>query len=1017
MAEYDSSLQIADELRSRLRGCQEESVHIGLSYCATPAASPMRSCLLSLPTGAGKSGVIAILAHQAPQSRVLILSHRRAVCEQLKKEVKGDFFKKIGLETYPIKKNVKDDLSAALMDGVYVNTFQKLARMTSEELSVIKNFFNLIIIDEGHSEPSPIWRTLVRGSHAHKIVITATPYRNDLFQFDIDSSSSYIYTFSQAANDEIIRSPIFQEVKREILLEEITAFLQKNNGAKCIIKCKEFSDVEYYYSLVKDSFNALAIHDRYVKNSDPSRKVSVPIGLNESGYRVLIHQRKLDEGVDVPSAKLLILTYVLGSGRELVQTVGRVVRLFGELRPLVLEIESTANSTMWSNYRLFDDSLTQAHGVDKFLASLDTARLIRSYLDAFPEYAYHDNRFVQKFDLLNFDPERTIVVPTASICFLYVQEGFFRQQAIDTIYWRAESQGELVKTFNADNSGIAVVIFIAFNRSRFLADGFFFEPSLEIFLLKEIGDGIVAIFDSRGRTFNHDDELRIGGPIEPEKLLKVMTLGAKIRPKVASTRSINSARRRPEAITIKGKDLEQIGGQQANAAYRMANIHCDTVDAAGNKSGSYYVSVDFGRVADKMESHFSLSDLSEWFDLIHERLESDAQLESRLIDSFAKPTAVKTSLILESLVFDFSQFDSPLKMACDDVEFFVDNDFQFYSYDQGFHLVENQDVSFVSVLVNAIEPHITFKTHHPIYVIDNESNSEILEDFLTKNLHKVLFSSGVTLSGGKFYQMRLPTEVGFDLKRTELADVLIPIPALQRKGLTEKGEVDEVIQVGADQFSVDSVFNLLDALKSVSDPEATISSAGPFHRYFPDPDLILCSDMGIEPADFIISSESRLVFVHVKCGTSESRPRSSAGALAQVGSQAIKNLEMLISTNLDLQAANWQTLLNAWPSVNAPQKLESRLRLLNGARVDMALNQEQEMGKAWNIIAERRQSFRVKKETWIVTANSFSVSNFERSMGAGAEGNAESLQAYQLIQSWLSSSNSLDCELKIFGSP
>ncbi|MDG4870436.1 helicase-related protein, partial [Guyparkeria sp. 1SP6A2] len=84
--------------------------------------------------------------------------------------------------------------------------------------------------------------------------------------------------------------------------------------------------------------------EKFTKDERDNVKVSVPANLKGSDYQVIIHQRKLDEGVDIPEAKLLVLAYAVNSGRELVQTIGRVVRLYGDIEPKILEIENDANS-------------------------------------------------------------------------------------------------------------------------------------------------------------------------------------------------------------------------------------------------------------------------------------------------------------------------------------------------------------------------------------------------------------------------------------------------------------------------------------------------------------------------------------------------------------------------------------------------------------------------------------------------------------------------------------------------
>jgi len=533
---------IDKNLWESLRRCQKESIKKALLYTKAPIGSQgNKSCLISLPTGAGKSGVISVLAHSCDQKKILVLCHRRVVCNQLAKQIDGSFFEKASPGNLAKKKKVFIDVKNVSADGVYVTTFQMLAKLNDANLENIRNNFDLIIIDEGHSEPSPVWRTLVRGAKVHKIVVTATPYRNDLFQFDIDPDVSYIYTFSHALKDGVLKEPLFQTCSQVEVLQKVLDFLAINPAAKCIVKCKTFEEVKYFYDLFNSHVSVLAIHDRYANDARNNVKAVVPKDLAGSAYQVLIHQHKLDEGVDVPEAKLLVLTYVLGSGRELVQTVGRVVRLCGNMQPIVIEMDYPTNLSMWSSYRDFDLSLEAPEGARKFLSSLNSAKLIELYLNAFPEYSYHENRFVGKFDINSFVPDDTLRIPTASVCFFKTEPGFSVAQAIDTLFWRANNQGELSKVYKSSSNDIHILLSVAFNKSRFLSNELFFEPTLEVTLLRSMANSVVAIFDSRGRSFRLEKELKIDAPIDQEKLMKIMARDASLRPKEASTRSISSA--------------------------------------------------------------------------------------------------------------------------------------------------------------------------------------------------------------------------------------------------------------------------------------------------------------------------------------------------------------------------------------------------------------------------------------------------------------------------------------------
>ncbi len=1011
-----SNFTVNDILWRSLRKCQQDSIKTALSYLRKPLEVDNKSCLISLPTGAGKSGVISVISHKATQQKTLVLCHRRAVCDQLFAEISGKFFRERAKgEQIPLKQ-VFDNVDDTASNGIYVSTFQKLQSFTSTQLAELKQNIDLVIIDEGHSEPSPVWSTLVRGMDAHKIVVTATPYRNDLFQFDITADASFIYTFEKALEDGVLKEPEFESIAPQLLNASIRAFLEQYPGTKCIVKCNKFEDVERYYEQLNNEFDLLAIHDQYLGDQRKNAKSSVPVNLKNSSYEVIIHQRKLDEGVDIPQAKLLVLTYPVGSGRELVQTIGRVVRIFEDIEPKVIEFGHNSNEQMWKNYRYFDESLNSAAAVKKFIASLDASKLIEQYLEAFPDVSYYGNRFLGKFDLNSFDPENSLNIPTASICFLNSKIGFSTELLSDMLYWRCSNGGELAKQFSTPFD-IEIVVSIAFNRSKFLKDQFFFEPSLEITLFKALSNGVVAIFDSRGRRFNNDKELKLGSAVSQEKLFKILSLGEKVTTKEANSRSVSTAKRRPESIAVKGQNLEQIADQQANASYRLSTAKLDTYDRLNTKSGSFYVGVDSGRISDQKDSSFNLEDLNDWLQKMDNVLSGDAIVNNPLIDSFSKPIAVNTNLNIESIIFDLSGFLSPISISINGTLYTLDNDFLFRTYDDGFLLVPNIVESKIRIELSLEEPYLNLIINEPMfYSLDStlEPKADI-KDLLEGYLHKALLEKGVGYAKGKFYQITLPVENTFDFINSNLASIVIGLPELLEPNLNEKGIFDSVYQVVNQEFSINSVFYLLDKLKANGLPDPTRTELAPFGSYIPNADIVLNTDMGTEPADFILSSKNKLVYVHIKCG-STTAPQSSAGALAEVGSQAIKNIEMLISGNEFLKAGNWNRLSTAWPSVNATQLMHERIRLFNGERFVAENEQErkEKLEDVWDVIAQRRLSSAVRKEIWIVAANSFSVDHFSEQLKLGSNANSETLQAFQLITSWVSTARSNDIDLKIF---
>ncbi|QTD31250.1 DEAD/DEAH box helicase [Pseudomonas fluorescens] len=1007
-----------------LRECQKKSIEVALAYSKTTfAPTNSKSCLISLPTGAGKSGVIAITAHASRQKRILILCHRRAVCDQLIEQVAGNFFKVVTCEYEKPIKPVYDNIENVDLNGIYISTFQKLIKLKPEQLDEIKNNIDLIIVDEGHSEPSPIWRTLVRETGAHKIIFTATPYRNDLFQFDIDENHSYIYTFEEALESNILTNPDFCTTKSdEELKKSIKLFLSDNPNTKCIVKCADFKSIESYYKLLNNDFQIIAIHEQYEKDPRSNVKARTPKQLRSTPHQVIIHQHKLDEGIDIPEAKLLVLTYTVNSGRELVQSVGRVVRKYKNHKPLILENKINANARIWKNYRDFDKSLKSEAATRKFIESLNTNKLIETYLQSFPDISYYNKNFLRKFDITKFNPKESLIIPTASICFINTLDEFDVHAATELLCSRSNQAGELAEKFSFDN-GMIVIASIVFGKSKFLTDQFFFEPSLEITTFKKLENDILAIFDSRGRRFNNDTEMCTGSPLSIDKLLKVTTLGKTNKTKETSSKSISTAKRRPERVSIKGDDLEQMASLQRNSSYRVSTLKCDNIDDKLKTHSSYYIGIDSGRISDQKDGEFTLDGLNQWLDSMAKNFTTTKTVTSTLLHSYAKPIPANIKLKIESVIFDFSDFTKPIDITINGEEIKLGNTFLYLKNDKGLTLDQTKPHIKLKISITDKEPFIAFHADHQIlYKNSADGSYSDVSSFLLKHLHKALLENGVSYAAGKFYEVKLPTESKFQIAFSSLENTIIGMPDLLNPKLDEKGYEQTILKpakktlvVNGKEFNTNSVFHLVDLIKNNALPNPTSKDLGPFRNHIAGADLVFCTDMATEPADFILSSPEKLVYVHIKCGN-KSAPRSSAGALAEVGGQAIKNIEMLISGNLNLKSGNSTHLKKSWPTENAPQRITERLRLLHGNFVTHKdqKSRDQAVKEAWDVIANRRRSSRVKKEAWIIAANSFSLEDFEIQLNKGHKARPESLQAYQLIQSWISTANDNDVELKIF---
>jgi len=1011
--------EIDQHLWGALREGQKSSIATALSFLRK--AEEMKSCLLSMPTGAGKTGVITVISHFSSQRRVLVVSHRRAVREQLFDEINKNFFEKIAPGKELGKKSVKLFSGLPLDKGIYVATFQKLSSLTPDILESVKKSVDLLIVDEGHSEPSPVWSQVARGLNAKKIVVTATPYRNDLFAFDIDPASSHVYTFDEAVKQGDLVSPRFEQDDRGHLVTRLQELFNAYPEAKCIVKCRKFADIETYYDIFAEHFKTVAIHEAFKGERSKSKRVSVPTNLGNSDWEVIIHQHKLDEGVDIPQARMLVLTYTVGSGRELVQAVGRVVRKFKGLPSFVIECQGATNRAMWSNYLEFDTYLASPVKRAAFLRSLDTADLLRKYLEAFPDVSYFESSFRKKFELDSIDVDTSLTVPLASVCFIRKAAGFSLAGMTDRLLWDSTRDGELVDP-RYDVHGMNVILSICFKNSRFLDEHLFFEPSLEVTIIKEF-DEVIAVFDSRSRDFSEKSEYNLTTAIDVNALLTLTTREEFTRTKETHALAISTGVRRPERTSMSGQNLENVGYGQTNSSYAITTVKVDNVDVVGKRKSSYYLGVGSGRVSDQMRRNFSLAELDLWMQDVVEVIQKPPANRSDLLRSYAKSIKNRPAMAPVSALLDLSAFLHPINLFYDEKQISIENNFIYAQYQNGFEFVDDapelkfdlkfdeEDRAFL-----CCEVEVSYDLGHD--AIPGVKQRGRFIDLLNKNVPlKLLYKDGTSYVNGHFYQVMLPTEEGFELNKSKLGGSLIPITELLAANLSEKEEH----AVSGDEFGRNSIFFLIDKLKAVGIQGSTIPEFGPFFTYIANLDILLCSDMGTEPADFILSSPDKLVFVHVKCGSAENRPESSAGALAEVGGQAVKNLEMLTTTQRDLKPGNWSIMPSHWPRPAAAPALYERIRLVDGERfVNVGRTtaaRAKKLMDIWDTISERRAAPNVGKEIWMIVGNAFSRRHFESQLRKGRDAASESLQAFQLIDSWQSAAASNDVVLKIFVSP
>src|SRR5210317_726018 len=153
-------------------------------------ANPGKHPLVALPTGAGKTVVLADLIHTAvkkwPGTKILVLSHVKEILEQNYASIKTHTGLDVGLHSASLGEREVKDVTVAGIQSVYRN---------SEAFAD----YQLIIIDEAHLIPpgeNSMYRKFFDGLEKPRYFgLTATPYR---------LGGGYIYGQDNSIFDDLI---------------------------------------------------------------------------------------------------------------------------------------------------------------------------------------------------------------------------------------------------------------------------------------------------------------------------------------------------------------------------------------------------------------------------------------------------------------------------------------------------------------------------------------------------------------------------------------------------------------------------------------------------------------------------------------------------------------------------------------------------------------------------------------------------------------------------------------------
>ncbi len=334
-----------------------------------------------MPTGTGKTEVALAAMAETKIATLVVAPVRDLMYQWHRRILKGLGYDAgiVGDNTYNIK-----PVTVTTYDSAYIH------------MSKMGAGFGLLIFDEEHHLPGKYRREAAILSTAPKrLGLTATPERSDGLHKDLDfliGPVAYNMPFKRAkgstlADFDVIKIPVALNDKEQqvydqcskVIREYIASRRKDNPGYSWQDLCKEsgkdpqarHAQKSYHLKtsiesraseklrVLEDIFrlhngqqalvfagsNAMAIEvskrflvPTILSHTRKKERLAVLDGFAKGEFKVLVANRVLDEGVDVPEAKIGIVIGGQGSTRQAKQRLGRILRKSGNRQATLYEV-------------------------------------------------------------------------------------------------------------------------------------------------------------------------------------------------------------------------------------------------------------------------------------------------------------------------------------------------------------------------------------------------------------------------------------------------------------------------------------------------------------------------------------------------------------------------------------------------------------------------------------------------------------------------------------------------------
>jgi len=958
-----------------------------------------------MPTGTGKSGVIAVAAQRlVAEGDVLLLSPWDALVDQLTRDVQKRFWLQIGAKIPTVKYVTRlfPSTAATTLAGEHspaiwsatIATLQRLHTEPDAAYAELARRVALIVVDEGHYEPAPSWAKAVRELGRPTVLFTATPYRNDFKFFEIDKTFCSFYSHDQAEKDRIIRRVRFEAHEFnsvssfcEGLVDVWKRLFPRKPRPRVIVRCRTKNNVKSIAAgLDRLGVSVIGIHERFESADGTQLRRDVPNPEDEDA-RFWVHQNKLIEGIDDSAFRLLAFFDALSNERAFIQQVGRVLRnpqRKSRQNAWIFHDPSQRLEESWDAYRSYDSQV----GAESIVASP------RDFSRVQPPIQYVTGRFRQQFDITSPRVHEDFDYPRSTTVYV-VPEDYPLDDLADAIRREWDEYDFDLQPVTSPAPSTRLHPYIALRNSPLLLRKAFAEYEIGLTIYRRIRN-YLFFYDSRGKV----PEVLSTQRLADIEALQRLYAGSDARLTSVSLLNTNLSRYSTRRRVLQAYSIEELGPDLADHA-QFASTATGLTKAGSLLAGPTlmrYVGFTHSRISDRVGGTTPFDEYMRWLEYLADALD-DLHVEPLVVfDRFAEvietpddPTPTNILLDFDQEAFESVSEGAPQTLSIDDLCVTVSSGIFNCNANGVQHQVNiNWDapVSRYRLECTSLDQSFLMKT--PPGCCRAGSLMEFLNREQAFRIIPATATSEYSIyAGGRFCRPRLPLWGRTRSPRLDLLRLLEPVPELATTA-TEKGERGSATPAG---WAQGSVFSLIDTLGSGTGMEAVFTGVS----------LLVCDDMGTEIADFIAVDESnhRVMAIHAKA-FSTAKPLS-AGALHEVSSQALKNLGYFqpYSVGEPKNLSRWD---NQW---SGPQgRVASRIR--RGGPIT---------GRgAWNKIRAALLNPQTVREVWLILGQGLSKAAFdaERQKARPA---AEVVQMLFSLQATWGAVSSVGGRLRVFCSP